>query len=134
MIATQPRISRYLVLALLAALAAFAATALAPGSASAQSAFCQQYPNDPSCLDEGGGGGDDDDDDDDAVGVGPGAGVATGTGDPSGNLPFTGYPLSPLILLLLALLAIGLTVRTYIAIRDRMRGRRAVAGSPLDFP
>jgi hypothetical protein len=45
--------------------------------------------------------------------------------DGGGNLPFTGYPLSTLVLLLLILLAAGLLLRGSIAIRDRFRARSA---------
>lgn len=85
-------------------------------------AFCEQYPNDPACIDPGGGGGDNPDGDGD---TGPGA-VSAGTGgDGDGSLPFTGYPLTGLVLLLLALLATGLALRAGMAIRNRMAEQRA---------
>jgi hypothetical protein len=114
---------------LLALVAALVAIALLPDSASAQSAFCQQYPDDPACLgDVGPGGGNGAFDP--GVGFGPGVGAGDGSGDGAGNLPFTGYPITPLLLLLLILLLIGLALRTYLAVRDRLRKRAAVAGMP----
>jgi hypothetical protein len=62
----------------------------------------------------------------------PGGGAAGPSGGAGGSLPFTGYPLTPLILLLLLLLAGGLLIRSYLAVRDRVRGRHAAAG-PLDL-
>lgn len=114
------RISRQLgLLALLLGIAGL--LAIATPSASAQSAFCQQYPNDPSCIgpiDD-----DDQDDEDDVVVLDP---VPGGAGDgasgaSSGELPFTGYPMTPLLLLLLALLATGLAIRGYLAARKRIQ-------------
>src|SRR5688572_10964638 len=99
-------------LALVATLGALALLVTLPATAEAQG-ICQQYPDNPACLDEGGTGADPGAFDPDGTGFGPGAGTGTGTGSDSGNLPFTGYPLTPLILLLLALLAIGLAVRAY---------------------
>lgn len=71
--------------------------------------------------------------------VGTGA-VGTLAGGPSanagkgGSLPFTGYPMTPLILLLLLLLLLGLLVRMYVAVRQRMRARLATAhGRSLDL-
>ena len=43
--------------------------------------------------------------------------VEVDTGD---ELPFTGYPLTALILLLLILLLVGLAIRAYLAIRERV--------------
>lgn len=97
-------------------------TAVSPATATAQlPAICAQYPNLPQCLgpdrDE-----DDDDDDDDRLGS-PTASAPTGGA--GGELPFTGYPLNPLILLFLSMLALGLASRSYLAIRERMRTREA---------
>ena len=44
-----------------------------------------------------------------------------------GELPFTGYPLTPLILIVLALLAAGLIARAMSVSADRRRERRAVS-------
>lgn len=118
-----------LVVAMLA-LFAFQALAAAPASAQGQPAICEEYPNLPQCEDDGGGGGDDEDptgggggDEGDDFGAGA-------SGDSSGNLPFTGYPLSTLFLVLFALLAAGLTLRAYVAIRERL-GARASGGPRL---
>lgn len=117
-------------------------------SASAQTpAVCDQYPDLPQCTDSGGGGGDtdsgddglnDDDgtDDEGAPGVvGDGGGTTSGpTGTiGKGELPFTGYPLTPLILLLLLLLLLGLAIRGYLAIRERLRVPAAAGDSPIVF-
>ena len=79
-------------------------------------AICAQYPDLPQCLPGGGGGGGDGNNDPggDGAGLGPG-----GDGNLGSELPFTGYPLTPLILLLLALLATGIAVRTYLWLRQR---------------
>lgn len=45
------------------------------------------------------------------------------TGAASGELPVGGYPLTPFLLLLLALLLGGLALRVVLAIRDRLRRR-----------
>lgn len=54
----------------------------------------------------------------------PNGGAGPGGGE-GGELPFTGYPVTPLILLLLLLLATGAALRTYVAVRDRMQARHA---------
>jgi len=82
-------------------------------------AICDEYPELPICDD--GGGGDNPDGDGD---TGPG-GFSGGTGDGDGSLPFTGYPLTGLILLLLLLLAAGLALRGGVALRDRFARRPA---------
>jgi hypothetical protein len=69
-----------------------------------------------------------------SAGNGPSAG-APGSGpvfsEPGeaggGELPFTGYPLTPLILIVLALLAAGLIARAMSASAERRRERRAVS-------
>jgi hypothetical protein len=90
--------------------------------------ICQQYPNLPQCL-PGGGGGGDDDGGDPGAGIGVGAGDGDGTGDlgGSGRLPFTGYPVTSLILLALLILLAGLVLRTTQAINHRLRERYARA-------
>lgn len=81
--------------------------------------FCEKHPDNPRCTDEVG---------PSAGGGGPSAGG--GGGDASkGSLPFTGYPLSPLLLLLLLLLIGGLSIRAYLAARDRLRGARGAGGT-----
>jgi hypothetical protein len=47
----------------------------------------------------------------------------SGTGDADGKLPFTGYPLTSLILLLLVLLASGLVIRGGTALREKFAHR-----------
>jgi len=97
-------------------LAALSLSLAFSSQASAQlPAACEQYPDLDICIDPTVDDGENDD-------VGPGAGNdANGTGDGDDTLPFTGYPLTSLILLLLALLITGLTVRAYIGVRDRLR-------------
>jgi hypothetical protein len=131
-------------LLVLAAVGILAAVTAERASAQLPS-ICDQYPALPPCQvpdDEGEGpdrplgqqgpdglpgDGDQDDDGIPDVGAGiPGAGGPTAGlpgGAAGGQLPFTGYPLSPLLLLLLILLLIGLTIRAYLAIRDRIRAR-----------
>jgi hypothetical protein len=88
---------------------------------------CQYFPNDPSCnnpnpqcpdpsLDCPGEGTN--------PNVNQGAQPNGGAGE-GGELPFTGYPVTPLILLLLMLLAAGLMIRTYLAARDRLHAGHA---------
>src|SRR5712692_9192100 len=58
--------------------------------------------------------------------VGPKHGQgAAGPPSAAGQLPFTGYPLTPLLLLLLLPVASGLIIRVDLAARDRMRARHA---------
>lgn len=91
------------------------------GPASAQlPAGCSEYDgdicNEP--IDDG------DEDGDIAPSGGDGGnGDGNGSGDADGNLPFTGYPLTGLILLLLALLAVGLVIRSGTALRDKFAHR-----------
>ncbi len=114
---------RALVIALVAAFSlAFAFSAILAQSASAQgpgSALCDRYPELPQCQDDDG---DDDGDDDDKNPSGGGGNPSTDDDGPSGNLPFTGYPLGALTLLLVLLLVAGLTLRAYLAVRDRIAG------------
>ena len=157
----QPKtIIRNGLLALAAIAAALALSALVADSASAQQpAICDQYPQLPQCDDQGGGGGgggdggggvagesDSSSDDDQGStgdettgtspgvfpgsGGGPTAGAGGGTG---GELPFTGYPLTPLLLILLLLLAAGLVIRAYVAARERWRLRHQGAPSVTAF-
>jgi hypothetical protein len=89
---------------------------LAAAPASAQG-ICDQYPNSPGCgQGPGGGGGENNNNDDDGdENVSPTANL----GDGDGSLPFTGYPVTPLVLLLLGLLAAGAATRGFVAARDR---------------
>jgi hypothetical protein len=105
----------------LAATFAFSAATADPASAQVP-AICDEYPGLPGCQEPAAGGGGDSPGGEDGGGVNatPGGGP---TGDTAGTLPFTGYPLTPLLLLLLLLLVTGLTIRAYLAIRDRVRSR-----------
>jgi hypothetical protein len=60
----------------------------------------------------------------------PGAGTsgATAVAGKQGALPFTGYPLTTLVLIVLALIATGLTIRLGVAAYSRLRP--PVTGSP----
>lgn len=121
------RIAVTVVLATLATLAALAATQASPAGAQF-AAICQQYPTLPECQEQGA---------DLIAGIEPGAptGEPGVTGIPVGGptaavggvgkLPFTGYPLTPLLLLLLILVLAGLTIRAYLAIRERLGERRS---------
>jgi hypothetical protein len=152
----QPKtIIRTGLLAVAAIAAALALTALVADSASAQQpAICDQYPQLPQCDDNsggggGGGGGDTDPFDEGSgsssgdettsafpapgipgAGGGPTAGPGGGTG---GELPFTGYPLTPLLLILLLLLLAGLLIRAYLAARERWQLRRQGASSATAY-
>lgn len=126
----SPAVLRLAILAL-GALFAFFLYATSPQHAAAQ-AICDQYPNLPECQPGP--------NPPPGPGPGPGPGPTPGPGDfppggdggPSagpdgaaakdadGRLPFTGYPLTPLILLLLALLAGGLALRGVVAVRERL--------------
>ncbi len=113
-----------------AAIALLAATFVLaiPGSAAAgQPAICAQYPDLPQCEeDDAGGGGNENENDGDGDGDDPvGGGGGTGNAD-GGDLPFTGYPLTPLLALLLALLVAGMAIRAYLIVRDRLRVDSAV--------
>jgi hypothetical protein len=100
-----------IVAALLGAVLSFAWAAAASAQ---QPAICEQYPQLPICVGPGGGDGEDDD----AVPGGLGAGGAS-AGDAGGNLPFTGFPITDLILLLVALLLAGLGIRAAQTLRQR---------------
>ena len=80
--------------------------------------ICEEYPDLPQCElpdeeEPPPGDGDDDGDGDDG-----------GTGSTDGNLPFTGYPLTPLLMLVIVLFATALAIRGYIAIRKRLAAER----------
>ncbi len=129
---------RMAAIAALVALATLALAAATADRASAEAAICAEYPGLTQCDQPVGG---DAETGDDVSPTGTGADPTTGGGTPSaipgaggpsaaaggagarGALPFTGYPLTPVILLLLALLVAGLTVRAYVAIRDRAQAR-----------
>ena len=103
-------------------------TAVLAPSAGAQSPgsdFCQEYPNVPGCdtgpTDEGGSNPNDN-------GTTPVSGEGpTASADTGDELPFTGYPLTALILLLIVLLLVGLSIRGYLAIRARLGDERPPA-------
>lgn len=121
--------TRRITVALAAALLALGMVfVLNASSASAQAVNCQYNPNLPQC-DNGGngpgnGGGNNHPGNDNG---GEGGNPATGAigGSDNGTLPFTGYPLSPLVLVLLILLIAGFTVRAYLAVRDKLASERA---------
>jgi hypothetical protein len=56
---------------------------------------------------------------------GPSATVAESGG---GSLPFTGYPITPLVLLVIALVAVGLALRLGSKARDRFRAAQPAGG------
>ena len=113
--------------------------AFASGASAQVPAICDQYPELPQCspADNDPDGDDPDGTDDGDTGVpagtddagGPSSAIPGGGGGPTagagatGELPFTGYPLTPLLLLLLALLLAGLLLRAYLALRDRFATR-----------
>jgi hypothetical protein len=112
-----------LVSALLAAVCAL--ILFGPSTASASSAaVCDQYPDLPQCQSAGGGGGGGGTSPSGGDGGGGGvpgsADTATGSAATAGELPFTGYPLTPLVLFLVILVTGGLTIRAYVAARDRL--------------
>ena len=91
----------------------FALATAAPASAQDLPAICDEYPELPECEVRP-----DPPDPDPDPPEGPTADDGDGDGD--GELPFTGYPLTGLILLFLILLAIGLAIRAGTAIRERI--------------
>jgi hypothetical protein len=101
----------------------FSAATADPASAQ-QPPICAEYPGLPQCEAPAAGGGENP-----GGGGGGGENAIPGSGgssgDAGGTLPFTGYPLTSLLLLLLVLLAAGLTIRAYLAIRDRVRARES---------
>jgi hypothetical protein len=123
-------------LALIAGLvAAWGFSALVAERASAQgpgSDFCEEYPDAPGCVaptgPTGPTGTTDDTGPTDDAGPSANAPGGGGDGDGDGNLPFTGYPLTALILLLLVLLLAGLALRAYLAVRDRLAHGDRTAG------
>jgi hypothetical protein len=107
----------------LAAALAFGAATADKASAQLTPDICNQYPGVPQCQEAaGGGGGSDPGGGSAAIPGGGDSGSASNVGT-KGTLPFTGYPINALILLLLVLLASGLTIRAYVAIRNRLRAR-----------
>lgn len=118
------------------AIAFFAALAVSsagtPIASAGQPPICDEYPDLPQCAEDEPGDDDREPREDAGPGGGGGAGPAGPTGDAGdgdGELPFTGYPLTSLLLLLLALLAAGLAVRSYLAARNRLRsGNRPLGG------
>lgn len=123
-------------LAMVLAFVLAGALALTPSLAAAQSLppICQQYPDLPQCQpdvlpptspdpeDEA----DDEDEGEQQAGVPP-AGGPSATSPVSGELPFTGYPLTSLVLVLGILLLAGLSLRAYLALRGRVSARNPVA-------
>lgn len=92
-------------------------------------AICDEYPDLPVCSEDAGGGPDDDGSDDDVGGTGSGGGPAGGDGG-GGELPFTGYPLSWLLILMLILLAAGIALRVGLALKERLAERGATTQPP----
>lgn len=97
--------------------------------AQGQPAICDDYPDLPVCDDVDDDDDDGDDDDQDRDGdEGPNAGGGgSGSGDGDGSLPFTGYPITDLLLLLAVLLAAGLTIRAYLAVRGRLNSSQSAS-------
>jgi len=129
---TEGRNKSWLVAMGLAALLAVLTLGLVKAqAASAAPPICDQYPSLPIC-EQGhhGGGNHHGNPAGGPAGLG-GNGPTANQGSASGELPFTGYPLTPLILLLLALLVIGLTIRTYLYARDRYRTRHSTGPALL---
>lgn len=114
---------RHLVTAALVGLLVGALGLVAAAPASAQGglpAICDEYPNLPECQPLPQPPDDDprpDADDDEGPSAGVGATGGGGSGD--GKLPFTGYPVTGLVLLLLGLLTLGLMIRGAVALRER---------------
>ena len=102
-------------------------------TAFADSAVCEQYPDIPQCAapatggggdttaDPGGGGGSEATGGSAAIPDGSGAAGASADAGPgkTADLPFTGYPLSPLVAILLVALAAGIGIRAYLALRGK---------------
>jgi hypothetical protein len=123
---------------------ALAAMLTAPSLAAGQSPdICAQYPDDPQCQppDTGGGnppGTTSPGTDNGAVNpASGGASLPPGSVGPtghlskgSGTLPFTGYPISPLVLFALLLILLGLIIRGGSAAGRRALDRRAGPGPP----
>jgi hypothetical protein len=100
-----------LIVAALAFAVTFSLASAPPASAQGLPSICDEYPNLPICEEPTGGGNNNP----------PGAGPTAEQGVSTGELPFTGYPLTPLLLLLLLLLLLGMALRAYVEIRDRIR-------------
>jgi hypothetical protein len=98
-------------------------------TASSASAVCDQYPDLPQCTmpatgsggDSAGEPGGDDAATGASAGIPGGSGPGGGSAEPgkAGELPFTGYPVSPLAAVILALLGAGIAIRSYLALRHR---------------
>jgi hypothetical protein len=110
---TRTRITVLAVAAMLVSVFALSAIAASDASAS-EPAICTQYPDLPQCQPDA---------TDPPVAADPTAGPSADVA--ADNLPFTGYPLTALILLLLTLLLVGLAIRAYLAVRDRIASDRA---------
>lgn len=115
----------------LAATAAFILLMLAYGGYSATTAqaqglpaICDQYPDLPQCQVDPD---PDPDPNPNPPDIGPNAGGdGDGTGAAAGSeLPFTGFPITPLVLILILLLLAGLTLRAYLAMRERRISKRS---------
>jgi hypothetical protein len=105
-------------------------TAASPASAQVD---CAQYPDDPECQGDVGPTGGDTSSNPVGVPFGlPGAGFAGPSGDigsgSGGELPFTGYPVSPLIIFALLLLLLGLAARAAQAAGRKARERYESSG------
>lgn len=102
-----------LVLGALATVVAISMTAPSAASAQGLPSICDEYPNLPVC------------DPEPPVPPGgeEGGPTAEDQGVDKGELPFTGYPMTPLLLLLLLLLLLGVAIRAYLEMRDRVRAR-----------
>lgn len=114
---------------MLSAVTAERAFAQGPGSE-----FCEEYPDIPGCAptpepapppEEQA---DPVEEEETAAPPAAPAAAPTAVVDTGDELPFTGYPLTALILLLLALLLLGFAIRAYLAIRDRV-ARNQSAGT-----
>lgn len=81
--------------------------------------ICQEYADLPVCNQ----GEEDDDGPDGPIGI-PGPDDTAG----GGTLPFTGYPITPIVLVALLLLIAALLLRGAIAVNDRMQARTADGG------
>src|SRR5687767_2786331 len=105
-----------------AGIALMAVILVAAPNVAVGSVVCEQYPDLPQCTAPVAGGGGDagagdgaagDNTAGGAPGIPEGSGPGGGSAEPgkAGELPFTGYPLSPLAAAIVALLAAGLAVR-----------------------
>ena len=118
---TRTRIMIWTAAAVVLSMLAFSAIA-STASAQSQPPVCAEYPDLPECQEPTG---EEGAADDGAPGAGGGPTADSGAG---GNLPFTGYPVTGLVFLLVALLLVGLAIRSYLAIRDRIAGESGTTG------